>query len=190
MPIKYVLTFVLGAGVGGAVGYFATKKYFENYLNEEIDSVKDYYKSKAEKQENEPKTDKNDQKTDENEPNYKEMIEKLNYSGFSEKKKETPSEDTVPDNRPFVISVDDYIGDQKYQKLGMTYFEKDGVFCDEDEQVVPDGMDLIGEHNLDKFGEYEEDTLFVRNVEQGCDYEVVLDDGAYADSLYEGYEDD
>jgi len=202
MSIKNIMIFLLGAGVGSAATYFVVKKHFEKITDEEIESVKQYYKSelvadvKKAVSSNEETSfmTENEEKTEEKEPDYKKIIEKMNYGDYFEKKPETkPVKEEEPDPivGPYIISGDAFAGDLRNEKESLYYFEKDGVFMNViTEEVVPNGMELVGETNFERLGEFEEDVLYVRNDEKGTDYEVLLEHYAYAESEYRDNQDE
>lgn len=204
MPVKSVLLFLAGIGVGSAGTYFAVKKYYENYMDEEIASVKEYYKENimeiAEREFGEtavnPERDDNLEEPKKDEPDYQGIIQKLNYGDYSKKDDkivESRSKETsIPEKKePYVIEPDDFTNDSQYDKITLTYFSEDGVFMSIEEEVVPEGMQLVGEENLEHIGEIEEDVVYIRNEEQGADYEVILEERSYSDSEYAAgnYED-
>ena len=43
--------------------------------------------------------------------------------------------------------------------------------------------ETIGKSSLTRFGEYEPDSVFVRNDRLKCDYEILLDERSYAEIL-------
>ena len=45
----------------------------------------------------------------------------------------------------------------------------------EDGELVDAADAIIGEGSLERFGEYEEDSVFVRNDRLKCDYEILLE---------------
>ena len=200
MPTKNILFFLLGAGVGSTVVYFVVKKHYENLIDEEVESVRQYYKSQEDEDDEEtdlsenevktlkkaPKLAKKDPKTAENDENYKEIIEKMNYGEFFPKKAKTEEvavEADIPTR--YVINGDAFAGDNRNEKVSLYYFEGDGVFMNiETDEVVPNGMDLIGEDNFERLGEFEEDVLYVRNDVTKTDYEVIQEHYAYAESEY------
>ena len=52
---------------------------------------------------------------------------------------------------------------------------------------------MVVEDFADHFGEYEDDSVFVRNNRLKCDYEILRDEGEYSDLpsvKYHNYEDD
>ena len=78
-------------------------------------------------------------------------------------------------DRPYVISPDIFGDNPDYNKVSLTLYS-DGVLTDEDDHVINPGRidDLIGEESLEHFGEYEEDSVFVRNEARMTDYEILL----------------
>ena len=56
----------------------------------------------------------------------------------------------------------------------------------DDEPLTDDQIeDLIGEDSLSHFGEYEDDSVFVRNDRLRTDYEILADTRRYGD-VYDG----
>ena len=205
MPIKEVMLFIAGLGIGSVGTYFVVKKHYEDFMDEEIESVKEYYKDNimeiaerefGESAVNPEKEEPVEEK--ENEPNYQKIIKKLNYGDYSQKddkvvdfhKEDAPA--VAEKKGPYVIGPDDFANGEQYDKITLTYFSEDGVFMSIEEEVIPEGMQLVGEENLDHIGEIEEDVVYVRNKEQGADYEVILEERAYSDSEYAAgnYEDE
>ena len=41
--------------------------------------------------------------------------------------------------------------------------------------------EIVGEESLNHFGEYEDDSVFVRSDRLKCDYEILLDQRNYSD---------
>lgn len=76
--------------------------------------------------------------------------------------------------RPYTISQEDFIeGNKYYDKTTLNYYD-DGVLEDEiTGELIHDIDAVIGYDSLTKFGEYEDDVVFVRNERISTDYEVV-----------------
>ena len=80
---------------------------------------------------------------------------------------------------PQVISPDEFdTNDFKTQTLTLY---ADGVLADEYDNVITNVDEIVGEESLDHFGEYEEDTVYVRNEELETDFEILKDDSNYRD---------
>lgn len=81
-------------------------------------------------------------------------------------------------NGPYVITPDDFsCSPPGYNAQTLDYFS-DGVLAD-DWGVVLDIDETIGEENLDHFGEYVDDILYIRNERTEIDYEVTKDPRTY-----------
>lgn len=55
----------------------------------------------------------------------------------------------------------------------------DGVLLDDMNEIVDDIEETVGEDSLEHFGEYEDDSVYVRNDAKKCDYEILLDQRNY-----------
>jgi hypothetical protein len=59
------------------------------------------------------------------------------------------------------------------------YLTKDGKLVNKDWEIIDDIDDIVGYESLDHMGEYEDDTLHVRNDRLKCDYEIYLSEKTY-----------
>ena len=57
----------------------------------------------------------------------------------------------------------------------------DQVLADEDDDPVEDVDNVDGFESLKSFGEFEDDSVFVRNDRLKCDFEILLDQRNYSD---------
>lgn len=166
--IKTVLAFVAGATVGVAVTWKFVKTKYERMADEEIASVKEVFSKHKESEvsNEEPKTT-----TPEAYTNYVNLINQY-----------TPEEGgtMARENAPYVISPDDFNEKDGYKTISLTYYS-DGVVTDIDDNVVGDVEECIGEGSLTHFGEYEDDSVFVRNDELKTDFEILKDERSYTD---------
>ena len=90
------------------------------------------------------------------------------------------------DDAPFLISVAEYFDDcRENTKLSITYFAGDNIICYEDDSVMLDPEESFGIINLSRFGvaSDSEHIVYVRNPRTSVDYEIVRDDGKYADMI-------
>lgn len=62
----------------------------------------------------------------------------------------------------------------RLRKISLIYYN-DGVLTDENNEIVDDINEIVDEDSLKHFGEYEEDSVFVRNDKLKCDYEILYD---------------
>lgn len=203
MATRDIVMFMTGLGIGSIGAVLAVRGYYKNYYetlcNEDIQSYIEY--KDAESKNNEtvevnPDKESTDETGEKKEAvDYQAIIQKLNYSEFSkseaelEKEKEAAKkreevDTSVENDTPYVIGPDDFANDSTFEKVTLTFFSGDEVFMTVNEEVLQSGMEMIGRENLDRFGEYESEVLYVRNELQGVDYEVILEERSYEDSEY------
>lgn len=191
----------LGIGLisGAAAGFFATKKYYTDLANREIEEMADYFQNKFNELEDRLIDEKQEELADEidndnftEKINYNKIIVDLNAGRLSTDVAE--AEEETYNDAPFVITEDDWIEKNGYEKVILSYFEDDEVFIFEEaekilendgNEVFDNGMQVIGSDNLQQFSRFsEEGTLYVRNDAYGTDYMIVLETGSY--SAYAG----
>ncbi len=187
--------FFAGLAIGGAaVWYYTTDKYAQ-LAEEEIKSVREAYARREKQQESEAESDipsdlgvgqthavvdKVQDKGDIKEFARRVQGEK-GYTDYSKtvvlpkaEIREEPAQPENPGEIPYVISPDEFEG---YTPISLTYFA-DGVLADEYGVIVDDVEEIVGDA-LNHFGEYEEDSVFVRNDDKRCDYEILRDERKY-----------
>lgn len=84
------------------------------------------------------------------------------------------------DEKPYVITPEEF-DDSDYATESLDYYEGDGVLVDAYGDVVEDVADMVGADFASHFGEYEEDTVYVRNDAREMDYEICRDLGSYSE---------
>lgn len=179
MNNKTILAFLIGAATGSVVTWKLLKTKYEQIAQEEIDSVKEVYSKKFESEDDEEPEPINE--IDEK-PDLSIYTKKLKDQGylqeFDEDEEEGDSEDM---EKPYVISPDE-LGDLDYQIVSLTYYA-DKILADDDNNVIEDVDNIIGLDSLNHFGEYEADSVHVRNDKKKTDYEILLDEEKYS-NLY------
>ena len=169
-----IFIFTLGAAVGSVVTWKLVKDKYARIAQEEIDSVKEVF-SRRNKPE-EPVEEKDEEPVPEPEEvaEYKSIINNCGYSVVERV-------ETMHD-KPYVIEPEIFGEDPDYETISLTYYA-DGVLTDENNCIIDPGEieSLIGEESLDHFGEYEDDSVFVRNEERKRDYEILAVPGNYDD---------
>lgn len=189
----YFLAFVLGLGVGiyGTADYFRAK--YKARSDEEIEEVREVYREKTTDLKNKDGLQKEPVKpvTSLDKPPLSETFSDVRKAGAQmenvmkkelEKVNQIVSEARYDDPAPgpYVISPEDFGSTFEYDSVALVYYA-DGVLVDEDNNVVEDAESLIGDEALDHIGEYEPDSVHVRNDEKRCDYEVLLDERKWSD---------
>lgn len=178
-----LVIFAAGAAIGSVVTWKLVKTKYEQIAQEEIDSVKEMYSSR---------TTINNETTEENEESeedpdaadleeYENKIAENGYTNYSNKKEEKGGTDTMTNNDgqfgPYVISPDQFDENPDYDVVSLTYYADKVLTNEMDEVIEPGEIDtLIGLDSLETFGEYEDDSVFVRNDEIKTDFEILLDE--------------
>lgn len=195
--LKGVLIFVLGAAAGSLATWKLIEKKYKDIAQEEIDSVKDTF-SKMKKNEYPDKLEdypdfeefddsddveeepKPEQKIDRNNKpdivEYAKILSETGYTNYAERqdKKEKKGVEPVEDEKPYVISPDEFGEKDGYENVTLTYYA-DGVLTDYFDNVISNVDEVVGFDSLDHFGEYEDDVVFVRNEKMETDYEILRD---------------
>lgn len=179
--LLYFVTFAVGAAIGSAATWQYVKTKYEQIAQEEIDQVREYYNNKKNSDKRSvtiEEVDKTIEEADSKEvEKYKEVVDKVNYSAYSQSEnKEVKNMD-----RPYVISPQDF-DENDYEVVTLYYFD-DGYLTDADEILIDDIESMVTYDALTHFGEYEDDSVYVRDDEKEIDYEILRDNRNYADVI-------
>lgn len=184
------LIFVSGAALGAATTWYILKEQYKQRQQEDRESMQAALNRLREEENNEkgysaPKSVEVCEK-----PELKEFVEKIQKAGYvdysslaaeAKKAKEAPVEETsdeVAEMKPYVISPDEFDSREGYDIQSLTYYA-DGVLTDVNDIPVENVDDIVGEESLKHFGEFEEDSVYVRNERLGVEYEILLDSRTY-----------
>ena len=172
---------VLSFSVGAATGYFAAKKmladHYAQLAQEEIDSVKERFREQNKTEPEKSKAEKETvaEKEFQTYNKYAKIYDHTLYSNASVSARQS---------KPRVISPDEFGEIPEYEKVSLTYYA-DRVLTDEDNKPM-DETDIemaVGADSLTHFGEYEPDSVYVRNDTLKVDYEILLDEQKYSETL-------
>lgn len=173
---------------------------------EEIAEVREIYRNKTKKEQNEKVTEESEKEVkEENEKvdplkvkpqtdredynSYYKMTQ--NYTSQNEEKPKRAS--SISDlnaftyeksvDRPYIIDPEDYGEEDDYDTMQLTYFMGDKTLVDESADDTIDEPDLhIGLDNLAIFDEFQgASSIYVRNDILKMDFEILKDDCAYSD---------
>lgn len=199
--LQTILIVIASAGISGAAGYFIAKKKYEKKADEEIESVKKafnehlneltksgekidipmtrngYSKKKSSEKKTNKESDREPLPTDpvavDNYIDYSAPYRTSNKSVKTEKKFVEGEKGATSKDEPYIISPDDFMA-SSYESSTLLYYA-DGVLADDDNNVISSYIGLIGPKALNSFGQYQEDTVFVRNDKLKTDFEIILD---------------
>ena len=210
---KVVLSFILGAVGGAVGMYFGMKQACETYINKEIEQFKTDYEAaheckcekkcqndKASEEDLEEKaekalkkyskaTEKSISSVDSGKEEADSKIKKVNYTKIStpdiEKIDEIDVEKRVDSAvGPVTITPSEYMEDDGRKRVVWNYLPKEhAVYSENGDEEIVNGIELLGEENLDSFGEFEVDTLYVKNAREGIKIDCIL----YEDDTYDEF---
>ena len=178
MDKKVILSCLIGATVGSITTWKLLKTKYEQIAQEEIDSVKDVYsknyRNNEEDIENIP-DEQNPINEIDDKPDLSIYTAKLKEQGYLKDEEEGGTDEM---KKPYVISPEEYGEIDDYDLYNYTYYA-DKVLADENNEPIEDVDSIIGLESLKHFGEYGDDSVYVRNDELKADYEILLDDEKY-----------
>ena len=200
--LKDLALFAAGAIIGSAVAWYVTKTKYEEIISNEIkreafkERKADINKKIEETNESQGVVEEmrkmvNRSDPDDNE-DYIEYGEILELNGYitnpvdeipSLDEEEVESDYPAPDYpAPYVISPDEF-DENNYETQTLMYFN-DGYLTDDMDILIPNVKLIIGDIDVEShFGEYEDDSVFVRNDLLKIDYEILADARNYKDLL-------
>lgn len=184
--MKGLFIFAAGLAIGAVAGACVIKNKVLADAKEEIEEVREYYRSKA------------GETTDEVVEEVKEVVEEVkevkevaqeikndsdkrtyvNYNKLASTYK--PQEEPTRFDDPFIIDPSEFGEDPEYDTMTLTYFA-DGVLVDDVDEVIEEPDIVVGLENLKVFEEFGASSIYVRNDIYKTDYEVIRDDWNYSD---------
>jgi hypothetical protein len=166
MKAVHAVVYAVGVLSGAAAGWYYTKKKYESILDEGIQSVKEIYSNRAYVE-----------ATPEEVESYVELTREYHpVEDISEPKK------TLGVEKPYVITPDEFGEMYDYEMVSLVYYE-DQVLADDFGNLIDDVEEMIGFESLTHFGEYEDDSVFVRNDAKMCDFEILKDIRTYEEAM-------
>lgn len=213
MSGKAVLSFVLGAAAGAVGMYFGMKQACEVYIDKEIEQFKaDYEATHQEKEKKKAQNDekqheelekdaekalkkyasatqKSISSVDTGKKEADAKLERVNYAKIRTPDIDKIDEIDVEKNvdsaiGPVVIDPSEYMEDDGLKRVVWNYLPKEhAVYSENGDEEIVDGIKMLGEENLDSFGEFEVDTLYVKNAREG----IKIDCVQYEDVTYEEF---
>lgn len=195
--IVNLLVLAVGAVIGSAVTWKLVKNKYAQIAQEEIDSVKEVYSrreiSKAineglndglNAEPNEKVVNSIKQHFNNEKPSLAEYAKKLSkegYINYSEIENQEEGEEEA--DKPYIIPPESFGELDDYDCVSLNYFEDEKILTNDWNEPIDNVDELVGSDSLNHFGEYENDSVFVRNDERKTDYEIILDWRKYSDVI-------
>lgn len=197
----YVAVFAAGAAIGSAVTWKYVKDKYERIMQEDFEQRR----YDGNKNDDEPTEESNDISEDEpieeverkeeiNLSNYNSLAsnykgdesQKTNYTAYTRKEKQYPylaerDRQRLEADNVDIESIESIIPDEfgeymSYEQITLIQYA-DGVMADEDDNIITNPEELLGDDYEDHFGENDDpDTCYFRNHKIKAEYEVIRDD--------------
>lgn len=190
--LNNVLMFAAGAVVGSVVTYKVVKDKYEqiiegledrlNRMSEEI-TVEDMIYACANEGIEVAVEMQERNALDEMREAYNNIAQNAGYTAEQPVEENVKKEESyVPE--PYIITPEDFeYGLDGYRQETLTYYAC-GTLTDDCEDILEFREDIIGNINpAEHFGEYEKDTVYVRNDVTKCDYEILRDTNTYEEAF-------
>jgi hypothetical protein len=161
-------------------GSFLTWKVLDEkyrlFAQEEIDSVKEAFGYKSRNKTSEP--DETVNPKIEKKKDISEYAKLINGNGYTEYSKGYIK--TKLEEKPCVISPEEFGENEEYDSISLVYYA-DKVLADNDDRIIEDVEETVGFDSLSTFGNYEDDSVFIRNDARKCYYEILADSRKYSE---------
>ena len=196
-----LIIFTAGAAIGSAVTWKVVKDRYEKIVQEEIKSVKEVFSDRFNSSNEEVSSEESDEEMSEEDhvSDYRKIcwddLEDLDPSELEEEEYQADlieyedianiykegGADNMPTSEPrepYVIEPIEFGELDDYKTFELTYYE-DGILEDEDYDIVKNPEEILGPDALGSFGEYEDDSVFVRNERLHADFQILKDYRTY-----------
>lgn len=178
--MKGLFIFAAGVVVGAVTGAYLVKDKIMADAKQEIEEVREYYRSKKESKKEETVEEQPVEEVKE-EKEYKTIVENSGYINYN--KPEQIIQHSVLEDVPYAIEPEEF-GDKEEEGWDMTtltYFA-DGVLVDDVDEIVEQPDVVVGLDNLRIFEEFPDATcVYVRNETWRTDFEILRDDWKWSD---------
>ena len=191
--MKNLLCFVAGAAIGSVVTWKLIEKKYKDLADEEIESVIETFKNRKPritKDEVKETVEKVINKWKEPKETVEDIVTAEGYSIENEEEIDEDNESNYTVNvdndieiiNPYVITPEQFGEYNEYGTKTLTYYA-DNVLTDEvDNPITSDEMiTMIGPDALDHFGEYEDDSVYIRDEMNEMDYEILKSEKKFSE---------
>ena len=178
--MKGLFIFAAGVVAGAVAGAYLVKDKVMADAKQEIEEVREYYKSKKESKKEETVEEQPVEEVKE-EKEYKTIVENSGYVNYN--KPEQIAQHSALEDEPYSIDPEEF-GDKEeegWDTMTLTYFA-DGVLTDDTDEIVEQPEVVVGLDNLKIFEEFPDATcVYVRNETWRTDFEILRDDWKWSD---------
>ena len=191
--MKNLLCFIAGAAIGSVITWKLIEKKYKDLADEEIESVKETFKNRKPritKDEVKETVEKVINKWKEPKETVEDIVTAEGYSTEDEEKIEEDDEssytvDVDPGVEvivPYVITPEQFGEFTEYGTKTLTYYADDVLTDEIDNPITSGEMEtMIGPDALDHFGEYEDDSVYIRDEMNEMDYEILKSEKLFSE---------
>lgn len=185
--IGKIMIFIGGLAVGALGSYKYLENKFRKLADEEIASVQEYAKRQIQKTDKKAKDDILESQMSlinengEIEPYY-DVQDIVDVDMLKENQEENLKE-------PFIITMEQFNDEMfHFDKENLTFYERDGVFTNDQDEIMDNINYLIGDahHYFGYLPEYP-DFVYVRNYRVATDFELQRVDASFSDNIIAPY---
>lgn len=168
-----IVAFSLGAAVGSLITWKLIDAKYKQIADDEIRDVKEHFLDMKRKMRGEIEEDC------EEKPEENAVISEYSDISSSYQTTDERSEEPMKDMKPFVIPPEEFGNLDGYEAESLIYYEGDEVLTDDWNNVIENIDAMVGEDFADHFGEYEDDSVFIRNNMFKKDFEILKDERSF-----------
>ena len=192
--LSKIVIFAAGAAIGSVATWKIIEEKYKRFAQEQIDSVKralvddcfnvtDYISEIEPTQETEEEVKEKPDGRVMDQKAYENMVSGEGYTNYSNNNNDISKEEEDDVEKPYVIAPEEFGEFEDDYKNITLWYHSDGILTDDNDNVIDDVESIVGEDSLTHFGEYEDDSVFVRNDKLKCDYEILaVEDPYYSDT--------
>ena len=164
-----IAAFIFGAAIGSVATWYFTKKHYAQIAQEEIDSVKEVFSRR-------------NTESIKEEPTIEKCVEVANDCGYSPEEVEPVSDVEFLYDEPYVIEPEEFGTMFEYDQIELTYYA-DGILTDDWNEPIEDIEGTVGADFAEHFGEYEQDSVYIRNDQKKAEYVICLDERIHSEVI-------
>lgn len=173
--------FAVGAAIGSLVTYKIVKDRYERIL-EEIEY--DVYDENDDVTEINPVEENEDYDAIERarKLDLREYADQIRRQNYGQVEFDFEDEEVGNVDGPYVITPEEFGENDGYGIVSLYYYA-DGVVADTNNELVDYVEDVVGLDFMNHYGEYEDDSVFIRNDRLKTDYEILRCLESYSDAV-------
>ena len=187
--MKNLLYFVTGAAIGSVVTWKLIEKKYKDLADEEIESVKETFKNRRQMKINDKETsEKFITKYKNSKDKIEDIVSNEKYNIENKEEVDDECDYTIDVNEgvefinPHIITPEEF-GEYNEYKIKTLIYYADNVLTDEDDNPITslEMEEMIGIDSLDHFGEYKDDSVYVRDENNEIDYEILRSEKMFSE---------